>query len=261
MKPSGDMVRQWMEEAVLAFGLLTRFPLPSFERRSAASYASAFWAYPLAGGAVGMAGAVTFWLAAAMGFSTGVCVILALSAIILAEGGLHEDGVADFWDGLGGGETREEKLTIMRDSRIGTYGVIALLFTIGLQGMFLVNLHHYAGVGGVAAGLIASEAAARGVLAVPLGSMLPARADGLGQGMAELQSSTLAAGALIAAVIALLLLGVSGFAVMIGAAIGALFISTLAGMFLGGYTGDVLGASAATARAGALGALVLMVTP
>jgi adenosylcobinamide-GDP ribazoletransferase len=261
MKPTGDLIRQWMEEAALAFGLLTRIPLPNFEHHTTASLASAFWAYPVAGAAVGFVGAVVVWVAAALGFSTGVCVVAALAALILAGGALHEDGLADFWDGLGGGETREDKLEIMRDSRIGTYGVLALLLMLGLYGLLLVNLYHYAGLATVAAGLIASEAAARGAMAIPLGTMLPARTDGLGQTMAEMQATTLAVGMGIAAVLALLLLGINGFAVIFGAAIGAAAISILASGFLGGFTGDVLGAAAATARAGALGGLVLMVTP
>jgi adenosylcobinamide-GDP ribazoletransferase len=261
MRPTGDLLRQWMEEAALALGLLTRFPLPVFEMRSMASHASAFWAYPVAGALIGAVGALAFWLAATMGFSTGVCAVTALAATILASGGLHEDGLADFWDGLGGGDTREDKLEIMQDSRIGTYGVLALMLTVGAQGLLLVNLHHYAGLATAMAGLIASEAAARGAIGVPLGTMLPARTEGMGQSMAELQGPTLAAGMVIAAILALLLLGTSGFAVILGAAIGAAFVSMLAGVFLGGFTGDVLGASAAMARAGALGALVLMVTP
>lgn len=261
MKPTGDMVRQWTEEAALAFGLLTRIPLPSLELRTGASLASAFWAYPVAGAAVGFAGAAACWLAATLGFSTGVCVVATIAAILLVGGALHEDGLADFWDGIGGGETRDDKLEIMRDSRIGTYGVLALVLMLGLHGLLLVNLYHYAGLGSVAAGLIASEAAARGALAVPLGTMLPARTDGLGQTMAGLQATNLAVGMLIAAVIALLALGLNGFAVILGAALGAAVISMLAGGFLGGFTGDVLGAAAATARVGALAALVLMVTP
>jgi adenosylcobinamide-GDP ribazoletransferase len=261
MKPTADMVRQWMEEAALAFALLTRFPLPSIEQRSTASLASAFWAYPIAGAVVGATGAAALWLAAVLGFSTGVCVVVAIATVILAGGALHEDGFADFWDGLGGGETREEKLEIMRDSRIGTYGVLALLLMLGLNGLLLVNLYHYAGLATVAAGLIASEAAARGAIAVPLGTMLPARADGMGQAMSDLQASTLGVGMLVAAVIALLFLGMNGFAVILGAAIGAAIVAALAGALLGGFTGDVLGAAAAMARAGGLGALVLMVTP
>jgi adenosylcobinamide-GDP ribazoletransferase len=258
---NADMLRQWAEEAALAFGLLTRFPLPSFEKRTPASLASAFWAYPLAGAVIGGVGAAAFYLASSFDFSTVVCVLLATAAMILANGGFHEDGLADFWDGIGGGKTREAKLKIMRDSRIGSYGVMALMLTLGLQTAFLVNLHHYGGLGTVICGLIACEAAARGALALPLTMLPPARADGLGLSMTELKRGPLAAGVLLASALAFGLLGVAGVAVALGAALGAAVIAGLAGSFLGGFTGDVLGAAAATARMAGLGALVLTVTP
>lgn len=260
MAVAAPFFRQRAEEFTLALGLLTRFPLPTFEVRTPATPATAFWAYPLAGALIGLVAAATFWLSVSLGFNTIVSAILAVIAGLFASGGLHEDGLSDFWDGLGGGRTREAKLTIMRDSRVGTYGALSLFLGVGLQIAFLVNLHHYAGLFVVAAALIASESAARGAIALPLGLLSSAR-EGLGGIMLGVRWGCLAIGGGLAVVLAVALLSLQGVALILGAVLGAALITVLARGFLGGFTGDVLGAAAATARITALGALVLMVTP
>ncbi len=141
------------------------------------------------------------------------------------------------------------------------YGVLALLLALGLQAAFLVHLQNYAGSFAVAAALIGSEAVARGAIAVPLAWLKPAREDGLGTSMTDLTPAVLASGAAIGAVIALLVVGSNAVALIVGAAVGSAFVALLARHFLGGFTGDVLGAAAATARIAALGALTLAVTP
>lgn len=255
------MLRLRLEEFGIALGLLTRFPLPAFPSSGSASVASSFWAYPLAGALIGVASAIVYGLAVSAGFGVTPCVLLAMIAGLLAAGGFHEDGLSDFWDGLGGGQSREAKLVIMRDSRIGSYGVLALVMTLALQASFLVSLQHYAGVTTVATGLIAAEAAARGALLVPLLCLGPARRDGLGAAMKDLPPVQIAAAGVLAAVIALICLQGQALMVLMGALLGAGVITALAWRFLAGFTGDVLGAAVATARIAALGALVLEVTP
>ena len=254
-------MRQRLEELGLAVGLLTRFPLPVFTSSGATTIASALWAYPIAGALVGAAAGVVFWLATIAGFSALACVLLAMGAALLAAGGFHEDGLSDFWDGIGGGTSREAKLIIMRDSRIGAYGVMALMLTLALQATFLVSLQHYAGTGTVIAALIAAESAARGAIAVPLFFLLPARRDGLGATMTGLTGGQLSITALLASVVALACLGAGGIALLGGAVLGAAFVTLLAWRFLGGFTGDVLGAAAATGRMAALAWLTLICTP
>jgi len=253
--------RKRIEELGLAFGLLTRLPLPAFARRSNATLGTAFWAYPLAGMVIGLCAGAAFWLATAAGFSTAICALIAIVVSLLAGGGFHEDGLSDFWDGLGGGGTREAKLSIMRDSRIGTYGALALFFTLGLQTAFLINLHHYAGEITVILALIAAETAARGAIAFPLAALAPARSDGLGSLMTKMRPETFMIGLGIAAAAPIGFLGFHGGLLFAGAALGAGFITLLARHYLGGFTGDVLGASAATARMTGLSFLVLLVTP
>ncbi|MGF1620521.1 MAG: adenosylcobinamide-GDP ribazoletransferase [Rhodomicrobiaceae bacterium] len=267
MKPASvDMesetfLRRRLEELGLAAGLLTRIPLPAFKRHTRATLGTAFWAYPLVGALIGVLSAIAFWLSVTAGFSSTACAYIAIIASLLAGGAFHEDGLSDLWDGLGGGKTKEAKLKIMRDSRIGAYGALALLLTLGLQAEFIVNLQHYTGLLPTIAAIIAAETLARGVIALPLATLPPARKDGLGSLMTNMRPETYAAAIAISLVVAFVLLGLNSGMLILGGAIGAAVITLLARSFLGGFTGDVLGATAATARMTALGFVVLLVTP
>ena len=75
-----------------------------------------------------------------LGLPAGLAAILALAAGMMMTGGLHEDGLADCADGFGGGQTRDQKLEIMKDSRVGSYGVLALILVIAARIMALAAL-------------------------------------------------------------------------------------------------------------------------
>ncbi|MBN8881520.1 MAG: adenosylcobinamide-GDP ribazoletransferase, partial [Salana multivorans] len=100
---------------------------------------------------------------------------LALAAGMAATGCLHEDGLSDVADGFGGGKTREHKLEIMRDSRIGTYGTAALGLSLLLRWSALAGL---AGPVEVLAALIAAHCASRALLGAFMHLLPRARADG-----------------------------------------------------------------------------------
>ena len=91
------------------------------------------WAAPVAGAVVGLIGALVLALTALLGLPLLLRAGLATAALVAATGALHEDGLADVADGFGGGATRERKLEIMRDSRIGAYGAIALALALILR--------------------------------------------------------------------------------------------------------------------------------
>ena len=135
------------------------------------------------------------------------------------------------------------------------------MLTLALQAAFAVSLCYYAGVHMVVAALIAAESAARGAIVVPLFFLLPARRDGLGATITGLTPGQLGITGLLAAAIAVACLGGNGVALLGGAVLGAGIVTYLAGRFLGGFTGDVLGAAAATARMTALAWLALALTP
>src|SRR5437868_4014872 len=112
----------------------TRLPFAHSFTVMGADIARASWALPLAGALVGLLGAIAYWLAHAVGLPPLPAGALALATTLVATGCLHEDGLADTADGFGGGTTRERKLEIMRDSRIGSYGGCALMLSLLLRG-------------------------------------------------------------------------------------------------------------------------------
>jgi adenosylcobinamide-GDP ribazoletransferase len=241
----------WRDEFLAAFQFLTRLPLGgASEDVLAPSLADAAWAFPLVGLAIGAIGGIAYWIASALALPALAAALIAVAAAALVTGGLHEDGLADTADGFGGGATRDNKLEIMRDSRIGTYGVLALIFCIGLRVAAIADIATRWHVLGA---MVAAHALGRGVLPAALRWLDPARSDGLGAsaGRPEQNRALIALGiALIAAVVGL---GIpAGFSATIAAAIVAIAIGWLAQRQIGGQTGDVLGAIEQGAETAAL---------
>jgi adenosylcobinamide-GDP ribazoletransferase len=225
----------------LTIGILfcTRLPLPHSGPVAGADVARASWALPVAGALVGALGALAYWIAHRVGLPAALASALALAATMTATGCLHEDGLADTADGFGGGKDRERKLEIMRDSRIGTYGVCALALAIILRWSALASI---ADVSAAAMALIATHAAARAPLPAFMRLVASARSDGLAAGAGQPPwGSVVAAGCL--GVIALLGLGAAAAIVSLvllaAAGIGMAWLSMRQ---IGGQTGDVLGA-------------------
>ncbi len=232
-----SLLRRRVDEARLAFMLLTRVPMGRMAE--APPLAACVWAYPVAGAVVGALAGLVFSLMAQAGLPPFAAGLIAIGAAVLLTGAMHEDGLADLADGFGGGRTKERKLEIMRDSRIGSYGVIALVLALGLRAELLAALPP----AGMAARLAALGALSRALPPVVMLALPPARADGLGRaaGGAVALGPVLAGVAL--AVGLAMLLGISGviklFAVM---ALVAALVAGLAKRQIGGFTGDVLGA-------------------
>ncbi|OYX42734.1 MAG: adenosylcobinamide-GDP ribazoletransferase [Rhodobacterales bacterium 32-67-9] len=227
-----------VEELRLAFLLLTRLPVGAI-RGAAPDMASSSWAWPVVGVAVGVIAALGAGIGHWLGLPPAMAAILALTASVLATGGMHEDGLADVADGFGGGHDRARKLEIMRDSRIGSYGVLALVLVTGFRGLGIAE--PVAG-GTATAALIGIAAASRAVLPAALLIVPPARADGLGRSAAGSDPRP----ALIAAAIGALCLLPLGFgtalAIAFAVALAATAIAALAMRQIGGQTGDVMGA-------------------
>lgn len=110
----------------------TRVPVPTWVGHTREQLTNAARYLPAVGLLVGAAGAAVMWLAALV-FPAPVPAILSTAVTILMTGGFHEDGLADTFDGLGGGATRERALEIMKDPRVGAFGVIALLLVLSLK--------------------------------------------------------------------------------------------------------------------------------
>lgn len=124
---------------LLALQFLTRFPVPAWVGYEPAWLNHCVRHFPLVGLCVGGFGALVLALALAL-FPPPVAVLLSMIATVWVTGALHEDGLADTCDALGGAVSRERALEIMKDSRIGTYGACGLVLTLGLKAAVLTEL-------------------------------------------------------------------------------------------------------------------------
>ena len=202
--------------------------------------ADSAWAFPCVGAGIGGAAAVALLLSQLIGLASWPAALLSVLTAIALTGALHEDGLADTADGFFGGRDREEKLAILRDSRQGTYGVLALVVSVLLRTAAL------AGIGDVihaGLALVAAHAASRAALPAAMMTLTPARPDGLGATAGTPRAGGAIAAALIGAAIALAALGPVRGAIAL-CLTGAIAFATVefARRQIGGYTGDVLGA-------------------
>ncbi len=226
-------------DIIHAIALLTRLPVPSDDAKRGAAAA---WAYPLVGLVVGgvaaTAGALGCWL----GLPTLLCALLSLATMITLTGAMHEDGLADTADGLWGGWTREARLEIMKDSHIGTYGVLALVLAAAARWGALWLLFEM-GVSVACAALIVGATVSRATMPALMAYLPHARQTGLSHsvGAASRSNAWIACG--IAALIALLFTGTSIFGVIFWAVLLTIALARIAQRKIGGQTGDILGAS------------------
>lgn len=229
-----------------AFGLLTRLPV------AAASPAGSCWAWPVVGGVVNALAAACGVLLADIGLPAGFAAVCVLAAAILLTGGLHEDGLADTADGFWGGRTTERRLEIMKDSRIGSYGVLALVLSLMARATLIAGL--LAG-GDALFALIVAGSLSRAVLPGVMAALPFARNGGLAASIGRPGKAVAIVSMAVGAVIAFGLCGMPGVAATLAAAAAALVVAILARIKIGGQTGDVLGASQQLAEITALATL------
>jgi len=228
------------EELKASILFLTRLRYGPARRVGGGSVARAAWAFPVAGLLVGVVGAVVYAIAYRAGLQSWPAAVLAVAATMAVTGCLHEDGLADTADGFGGGSIRELKLDIMRDSRIGTYGVCALTLSILLRVAVLASLGR---PGLAAAALIAAHGAARAVLPAFMYVVPPARNDGLSATVSSPPREAVAAAAVLGVLILLFCLGpLAGIVALILLSVVGAFLAWLTLAQIDGQTGDVLGA-------------------
>lgn len=247
----GGPTARWLDELGLAYVFLTRLPWPR-PIRDPRPLMAASWAFPLVGGLVGMIAGVSFALADTVGLPGGAAALIALAAAALVTGALHEDGLADLADGFGGGRDADSKRRIMRDSRIGSYGVLTLVLVVGLKAACLGAMDADSAV----LALIAAHAVARGVVPALTRALPFAAGDGVGRSAGKPgRAGALWAAALAVAVAVFVLPAGIGLAAALAAAGAAVLVGFLARRQIGGVTGDVLGAAEQAAEAAAIAAI------
>lgn len=241
---------RWREEAIhvlVAVQFLTRIPVtlarfePVWLDRSIAYF-------PLVGALVGAVCAGVLLAAAAL-WPQPIPAILAVAAGIAVTGAFHEDGLADTADGLGGGQTAEQRLLIMKDSRIGTYGTVTLMCVLLAKIAAVAAMP----VGTAAWALVAAYAGGR-LVPVVASAVMPYAGDLVGAKVQPMRpSGPRIAVACVLALAAFLTLPV--LAALAAATIGGVAAALLlakARALIGGQTGDVLGAAEQVFEATAL---------
>ncbi len=232
--PQNDTTSALWRDLMAAFGLLTRLPVPMATVR-----ANAAWAWPLVGLAVALLAGAAGLLALGLGLPPEIAAGVVLLVQVLVTGALHEDGLADSADGLWGGADKARRLEIMKDSRIGTYGVLALGLVAGMRWQAVALLLMAQGLWPLVAAAVLSRAAMAGVMAL----LPPVRRDGLARSVGQPEPFMAVAAGVLALVLAGLAVGWTAILAAFAALVAATTVAMLAKARIGGQTGDILGAT------------------
>ena len=235
------MLRQEAEAFFGAVRFFTRLPVPAWVGHSQEALDRAARYFPLVGILVGVLGGLTFLLAAFV-LPVSIALLLGMAATLLVTGAFHEDGLADAVDGFGGGWTKPQVLAIMKDSRIGSYGAIA----IGLMLLAKFNALYELPDDWIVPALVAAHAASRFCSTALIYALDYVRDDDSSR--AKPLAVRMGAGSLaVAALFGLAPLALLPWqASLAGLGLAALTTLLAARYFvrrIGGYTGDCLGAT------------------
>lgn len=235
-------MRNELVSFLLAVQFLTRFPVGSGDIYTPDRMAASVRHYPLVGALVGGVSAGVFFLASLL-FPVLIAVILGVAAGLLVTGAFHEDGLADTFDGIGGGLTREKALSIMKDSRLGTYGTLALVTALALKFAALIALP----LALIPIVLIAGHGLSRLSSVMVIATSRYVRDEGTGKPVASGISAAslvvaIATGVLIFALFCVLVSANAALCGLAGLGLGHALMRLFFERKLGGYTGDSLGA-------------------
>jgi adenosylcobinamide-GDP ribazoletransferase len=254
-----------------ALRFCSRFPIPPLPREAdphaAPNVERLARMLPVAGAIIGGCGGAVLFIALALNLGAWVSAALAIAALTIVTGAFHEDGLADTADGFEGGATRERRLEIMRDSRIGSFGAAALILVFTLRIAAVATLAARLDALAAAASIVHAAALSRTAELIPLGLLPPARRDGASASFGRPSPTALAVAGLVATALALILgvttgLPLGGLALGFGLATAvALGITCLSKRRIGGQTGDVAGAAQQLSEIAALLGLLAAVRP
>ncbi|MYA60887.1 MAG: adenosylcobinamide-GDP ribazoletransferase [Chloroflexi bacterium] len=237
-------IRNEFKTFALAVHFLTRIPTPFDIGYSPERLRDANRYYPLVGGVIGSVAALAFFLSD-LALPTLIAVLIATAATALLTGAFHEDGLADTFDGISGGYDRARSLEIMHDSRIGTFGALALILVISLK---VASLTAIADSATVVIALIAAHILSRTSTVIVKATSTYARENGIAgpQDLPLRHVNAIVAiitGLVALAAVALFLNPAAALLTIAGAAIGHILIRLYFQPRLKGHTGDTLGAT------------------
>ena len=231
---------------LLALRFLTRLPVPFVRTVDPPPLREAMYMFPVVGMLVGAIVSGALILAHVARLPDLFCALFALAVSALLTGAFHEDGLADVADGFGGGSTREDRLEIMKDSRIGTYGTLILIITVLARASLLAALLKLPPMSILL--LVAGAAAfSRSLMVDLLWATGPARTGGLsvlaGQPSRNTTLLALAIGGLAAGIGGWLILSLEASVLaLVAGGLTLAVVRALAMRKIGGQTGDVCGA-------------------
>lgn len=230
-------MNQELRYLFLAVGFFTRLPVPVFEdfKESELNHSAKY--FPLVGIVVGAVAALAYWLCAQL-LPGQLAVLLSMAATVYLTGGFHEDGFSDAVDGLGGGWGKEQVLAIMQDSRIGSYGAMALVFILAAKFLALSHVTHALLPMAMVAGHALSRFCAVMVMATQPYVRLEGKAKPLATSLSKL--ALLVAG--LFGLFPLIFLGPELWYALLPVVIVWIWFSLKLRKRIGGYTGDCLGA-------------------
>ncbi len=241
---------------------LTRIPLASTHQKTI-SLSETFSMFPVVGIMIGGFSGLLLCAGMIVGLPPFLSAIIAVGGTILLTGGLHEDGLGDVADGFGGGRTKQDKLKIMRDSRVGSYGVLCLVLSVAARLGALATLVEKLPLLFIVCILIASAALSRGLMVSIITILSPARKEGLSAALSPPLARSLLTCAVAGAITTVALWPVmSVFGILITLLITVIatgILAILAFRQIGGHTGDVAGAAQQIAEIACLFAVVTLV--
>lgn len=252
-----------LDDLVRSLGFLSRLPMPARHfRNHDGNLSRAVGMFPLAGLLIGLVPGAVLMVLWALDANAALAVLIALSIALLTTGALHEDGLADCADAFGARGGRADMLSIMTDSRIGAYGVLALLVTFALKATSLTIILSVTGGWNAMLLLAAVSALSRAAMVWHWDDLPPARQDGVAAsvGAPEAAAARLAlvSGAILFAIPGIAAVGLAPVLIGLGVTAFATWQWTrIARHRLGGHTGDTIGATQQAAETLCLAALAL----
>ena len=237
---------------------LTRIPAPPWPKASSYKISECSWGFPIAGVLVALIGGIAFSFCSWLNLPSLVSGLVAIVTMTIATGGLHEDGLADFVDGIFGGETPKKRMEIMSDSRIGVFGTIAIIFSFICRASLITAIEKPLLVLGA---LTAAAAISRAMLPIIMSFSQPAKTTGIAFEFGKPSLIDWCGGIALAVFIVILSAPAAWLMCLITAVLGAVIIAWISEKKIQGYTGDSLGASQQISELFALAIITSFILP
>ncbi|WP_282093234.1 adenosylcobinamide-GDP ribazoletransferase [Epibacterium ulvae] len=243
-------------DILVAMVLLTRLPLPPLHSQTFNRQSISTWSFSLVGAIITVPLCLLAYGLLSFGLIAPVTAVLFVAGQMLLTGAMHEDGLADTADGFWGGFTPERRLEIMKDSQIGTYGVLTLIISVSLRGLCYTALFSAGGLwGGIAIAMLS-----RATMPALMRYLPHARSSGLSQSVGRPEGRYCSIAILLAMGFACAFLNISTvFALTFTATCTTLAIGAVARRKINGQTGDVLGACQQLSEIAMLSVLMLLI--